>query len=189
MTPTDTSVPTSSATGLPRGIRLAMAATLGLVAPILTALVALGGIAAVKVSGATLIREADGVSILEWAPPLLVWQWAMAGIIEFTMIAAAATAWWAALAVWRGQFVPEFTALSARRFTMGAGFAMIAATGLALVMHIRNWREWHTLIAQHPEWGEGPQPGQIPVGTGVALVIILVIAALMGLLGRKRRRV
>lgn len=187
MTATDKSSAVASMTGLPRGVRLALAATLGVVAPILTALVILGAITAVKVSGATLIRGADGVSIAEWAAPLSVWQWAIAGVIEFALIAAAATAWWSALTVWRGQFVPDYTASSARRFAVGAGFAMVAATVLALVVHIRNWREWNTLVAQHPVWHASAQSWQIPVGGAVALLIVAEVVAGYGFLRRRTR--
>ena len=181
----DESTSVVSATGLPRGVRLALAATLGLVAPILTTLVILGGITAVKVSGATVIRGTDDGSILEWAPPLSVWQWAIAGVIEFALIAAAATAWWSALTVWRGQFVPDYTASSVRRFAVGAGLAMVAATVLALVVHIRNWREWHTLITQNPEWHASTESWQIPVGGAVALLIVAGIVVGYGLLRRR----
>lgn len=188
MTVADESTSAVSATGLPRGVRLAIAATLGLVAPILTALVVLGGVTAVRVSGATLIRGSDGGSILEWAPPLSVWQWAIAGVIEFALIAAAAIAWWSALTVWRGQFVPDYTASSVRRFAAGAGSAMVAATVLALVVHIRNWREWNTLVAQHPVWHASAQSWQIPVGGAVALLIIAEVVAGYGFLRRRTRR-
>ncbi len=170
---------------LPRGIRLAVATTLGLVAPALAALVILGGITAVRLSGATLIRDGVGGSIVEWAAPLSVWQWAIGGVVEFALIAAAATAGWAALTVWRGQFVPEIEPASARRFAIGAGAAMIAATVLALVAHIRNWNEWHSLISQHPEWGESAQSWQIPVGGAVALLIVAEVIAAYGFLRRR----
>lgn len=183
---TDTSSLDASSAGLPRGIMLALAATLGIVAPILTALVVLGGIAAVAASGATLIGGANGESILEWAPPLAVWQWVVGGVIEFTMIAAAATAWWAAMTVWRGRLVPEHGALTARFYALGAGCAMLVATTVALWVHIRNWRDWHSVIAQHPEWGESPQQAQIPVGIGVALVIMVAIAVASVLVTRGR---
>jgi hypothetical protein len=188
MATTDVDSPSSTATGLPRGVRLAIAATLGVVAPILTALVILGGITAVKVSGATLVRGTDGISVLEWAPPLAVWQWAIAGAIEFALIAAAAIAWWSALTVWRGKLVPDFRSSSARRFAAGAGSAMIAATVLALVVHIRNWREWRTLITQHPEWHASAESWQIPVGGAVALLIVAGIAVGFRLLRRSAGR-
>ncbi|NYI41803.1 hypothetical protein [Demequina lutea] len=187
MTVTDMSSPAASATGLPRGVRLAIALTLGLVAPILTALVILGGVTAATVSGATVIRGANGGSVLEWAAPLSVWQWEIAGVIEFALIAAAAIAWWSALTVWRGQFVPDYRALSARRFAAGAGSTMVAATVLALVVHIRNWSAWHTLIAQHPEWHESAQSWQIPVGGAVALLIVAEVVAGYGFLRRRTR--
>lgn len=185
MAATDVGSPGSTATGLPSGVRLALATTLGLVAPILTALVILGGITAAKVSGATVIRGADGVSVLEWAPPLAVWQWAIAGVIEFALIAAASIAWWSALTVWRGKFVPDYTASSARRFAAGAGSAMVAATVIALVVHVRNWREWHTLMTQHPEWHASTESWQIPVGGAVALLIVAGIMVGLGLLRRR----
>ena len=56
MTVNDASSAEVPVNGLPRGVRLATAATLGLVAPILSALVILGGVTAVRVSGATVIR-------------------------------------------------------------------------------------------------------------------------------------
>ncbi len=188
MTVADENMSVASETGLPRGVRLAIAATLGLVAPILTALAILGAITAVSVSGATLVRAAAGGPIVEWAPPLSVWQWAIASVIEFALIAAAAIAWWSALTVWRGEFVPDYTASSVRRFAAGAGSAMVAATVLALVVHIRNWREWHTLVAQHPEWNASTESWQIPVGGAVALLIVAEVVAGYGLLRRRTRR-
>lgn len=187
MSVTDVSSPESSVAGLPRGVRLAVAATLGLVAPVLTALVILGAVAAVRVSAATVIRDSAGGPIAEWAPPLSVWQWAIGGVIEFALIAAAATAWWAAFSVWRGQFMPDYASTSVRRFAVGAGSAMVAATVLAFVVHIRNWREWHTLIAQHPEWGASAQSWQIPVGGAVALLVVAEVVAAYVFLRRRTR--
>jgi hypothetical protein len=169
---TDIDSPSLTAVGLPRGVKLAIATTLGVVAPILSALVVLGGVAAVSVSGATVIRDSAGGPIAEWAPPLAVWQWAIAGAIEFALIAAASIAWWSALTVWRGKYSPDFRSSSARRFAAGAGSAMVAATVLALVVHIRNWREWRTLITQHPEWHASTESWQIPVGGAVSLLIV-----------------
>ena len=185
MATADVDSPGATATGLPSGVRLALATTLGLVAPILTALVILGGITAVKVSGATLIRGALGGTIVEWAAPLSVWQWVIAGVIEFTLIAAAATAWWAALTVRQGQLAPDCKAPAARHFAVGAGVAMIAAALLAVVTHVRNWHEWHSLVVQHPEWGESAQSWQIPVGGAVAFLAIAEVVAAYGFLRRR----
>ncbi len=174
-----------SATGLPSGVRLAIAATLGLVVSVLTALVILGGIAAVVVSGPTLIRGALGGTTVEWAAPLSVWQWVIAGVIEWTLIAAAAIVWWAAFAVWRGQLSPDHKAPVGQHFALGAGVAMIAAAVLALVTHVRNWHEWHSLIAKHPEWGEIAQPWQVQVGGAVALLAVAEVVAAYGFLRRR----
>jgi hypothetical protein len=148
-------------------------------------LVTLGAIVAVELTGPTLIRGADGASFAEWAPPIAVWQWLIAGAIEVALIGMAAAAWWGAWSLWAGRSLPGLALPSPRPFALGAGVAMIAASVLALVTHIRNWREWRTLVSQHPEWGESPQAWQIPVGgVVVALIVSASVAAMILLLRR-----
>jgi len=150
-----------------------------------TTVVVLGGIVAVTMSGATIIVGGDGVSIDEWAAPLSVWQWAIGGVIEFALIAVAATVWWATSTMWRGRSIPDGKVPSVRPFALGAAVAMIAATVLAFVTHIRNWNEWHTLIAQHPEWHESAQSWQTPVGGAVAVLIVAGIVVGYGFVHRR----
>lgn len=163
-------------------------AVMAMIALFASSLVVFGAIVAVTLSGPTLIRGADGVSILEWAPPLAVWQWLIAGVIEFALIGAAAAAWWGAWSLWAGRDFPELSLPSPRPFVIGGGVVMIAATALALVTHIQNWREWHTLVAQHPEWGESAQAWQSPVGGAVALLIAAEIVAGYGFVRRRTSR-
>jgi len=153
---------------------------------VVTALAVLGGIVAVVASRATVIRDPDG-AVAEWAPPLSLWQWAIGGVIEFVLIGLAAGAWWGAWSLWAGRDFPALKLPSPRPFALGAGVAMIAATALALITHVRNWNEWHTLIAQHPEWHEGAQSWQIPVGAAVALLVVAAVVAAYGFVRRRLR--
>lgn len=167
------------------GRRPWLSAVTAMVALFASSLVAFGAFVAVELSGPTLIRGADGGSLLEWVPPLAVWQWLIAGVIEFALIGVAAAAWCGAWSLWAGRRLPGLALPSPRPFALGAGVAMTAATGLALVIHIRNWREWHTLVVQHPEWGAGAQAWQIPVGgVLVALMVSALVAAMVLLLRR-----
>jgi hypothetical protein len=106
-------------------------------------------------------------------------------VIEVALIGMAAAAWWGAWSLWAGRSLPGLARPSPRPFALGAGVAMIAASMLALVTHIRNWREWHTLVSQHPEWGESPQSWQIPVGgVAVAVIVSALVAGMILLLRR-----
>ena len=170
------------------GRRSWLAAAVALVALFASALVVLGAVVAVALSGPALVRGADGVSILEWAPPLTVWQWLVAGVIEFALIGAAAASWWGAWSLWAGRYPSGPDLPSPRPFALGAGGAMIATTVLALVTHIQNWREWQTLVAQHAEWGESAQAWQLPVGGAVALLIVAEVVAAYGFVRRRASR-
>jgi len=64
---------------------------------------------------------------------------------------------------------------------------MVAATALALITHVRNWNEWHPLIAQHPEWHENAQHWQIPVGAAVAVLVVAQVGATYGFVRRRLR--
>lgn len=185
MSTDDATADEASTSTLVIGLRPWLAAVVATVALFVTALVVVGAILAVALSGPTLIRGAAGVSILEWAPPLAVWQWLIAGVIEFALICTAAAAWWGAWSLWAGRDFPDLSLRSPRPFVLGGGVAMIAATVLALVTHIQNWREWHTLVAQHPEWGESAQASQIPVGGAVVLLMVSALVAAMILLPRR----
>lgn len=189
MTATDVSSQEASAPSPVSRPRLMIVGALAALALGLTALVVLGGIVAVAASGATVIAGADGGTILEWAPPLSVWQWLIAGLIEFVLIAGTAAAAWGASTVWHGRLGDGGKNVSVRPLALGACIAMIAATVLALLVHIRNWTEWHSLISQHPEWGESAQSWQIPVGAAVAFLIVADVVAGYGFLRRRTRRV
>lgn len=148
-------------------------------------LVTLGAIVAVELTGPTLICGADGASFLEWGPPLAVWQWLIAGAIEFALIGTAGAAWWGAWSLWAGRRFPDLTLPSPRPFGLGAGLAMIAATVVALVTHIQNWREWQTLVARHPDWGQGAQAWQVPAGVVMVALVVGALVAAMILLVRR----
>lgn len=170
------------------GRRPGAAVAVAMVALVVSMIVVLGAIVIVMFSGYTAVRGANGASFLEWAPPFTVWQLAVAGVIEFSLIGAAAAAWWGAWSLWSGRKSLGFTLPSPRPFAMGAAIAMIAATALALVTHIRNWQDWHTLITQHPEWHEDAEAWQIPVGAAVALLIVAQVVAMYGFLRRRSHR-
>ncbi len=167
------------------GRRPWMSAAVALVALVVSTLVVFGAIVAVALSGPTLIRDGAAASIVEWAPPLTVWQWLFAAVIEFTLIGAAAAAWWGAWWLWAGRDFPDRKLPSPIPFALGAGVVMIAAAVLALLTHLQNWREWHVLVAQRPEWGESAQARQIPAGVVLAaLMVSALIAAMTPLLRR-----
>jgi len=159
------------------GRRPWLSAAVALVALTLSTHALWGGFLTVMFSRYTAVSSADGASFLEWAPPFTVWQLTALGVMEFSLIGAAAAAWWGAWSLWSGRGLPELAFPSPLPFVLGAGVAMIAATALALITHVSNWNEWHALIAQHPEWNESPDNSQVPVAVVVAALLVAAVVA------------
>ncbi len=158
-----------------------------LVAGVLSTLAALGAVGAVLLSGPTVIYGATETTVLEWAPPLAVYQWCIAGVVELALIAAATAAWWGAGTLWVRRRPSVAERLSPHPFVLAGGAAMIATSVLALTVHVHNWRQWRTLVVEHPNWGESVQSWQIPLGAVVVGVIVAAVAFAMVRLSRVGR--
>ncbi|MBC7297997.1 MAG: hypothetical protein H5T82_03795 [Demequina sp.] len=64
--------------------------------------------------------------------------WLSAVAAVAALIGVSAAAWWGAWSLWAGRRLPDLALPSPRPFALGAGVAMIAATELAHVTHMRQ---------------------------------------------------